>query len=371
MNKVRPNRFRNILIAGLPGAGKSTFARAYAQLSRTEFVELDKYVERLAGKSIAEIFDKDGEAAFRELEAHCLERLLKRQRCTVALGGGTLTHPRSLQLARELGCIVLLNASPRDIAARLWEQRQSRPLLKDCESPEALEQRLEELWDGRKESYCSADLVLDTSHSSVDNLKIELAWLESQILSALVSSELDPAASLLRSIPLADPHYRSPREQRGGGEIVDKMERFLKSQKQKDRGDRNDRRDRKGHRSARSDSDESVRAESKPRALAGSRPRADGPEPRADGPKPRADGTKPRADGPKPRADGPKPRADGHKPRADGPKPRADGPMPRVDGPMPRADGPKPRADGPEPHSKSAREELTVQMSDRNEKLED
>jgi len=352
----------------LPGVGKSTFARAYAQLSRTEFVELDQYVERLAGKSIAEIFDKDGEAAFRELEANCLERLLKRQRCTVALGGGTLTNTRSLQLARELGCIVLLTGSAHDIAARLWEQKQTRPLLKSCESQAALEQRLEELWSERKEGYSAADLLLDTSYSSVDNLKIELAWLERQIVSVKANSEQEFESSPLRAIPLADPNYRSPREQRSGGEIVDRMERLLKSQKQKDRGERKERRERKGNRTVRGDSAEGGLAERQIPKSTGPRSRRDALRPRADGPQPRVDGPQPRVDGPQPRADGPQPRADGPQPRADGPRHRGARHQHHSNASHNRA---KNRSGKDGSHGKSSTEKMNIAPMDFKEKQDD
>jgi shikimate kinase len=340
MSKARQSRFRNILVAGLPGVGKSTFARAYAQLSRTEFVELDQYVERLAGRSVTDIFDKDGEAAFRRLELQCLERLLKRQRCTIALGGGTLTHLESLKMAQQLGCVVLLQAPVRDIAARLWTEKETRPLLKDCDSVEALEKRLDELWSERKDSYAKADITLDATHSSVDNLKIELAWLERRLLELgdMPRDELD--TQMLRDIPMADPNYRSPREHKGGTEIVDKMERYLKSQNQKERAERKDRRDKKGQRGARPDgqtkseargaTSRHMRGEARRSQESGSNAQTAGPTPRANGPTPRANGPTPRADGPTPRADGPTPRADGPTPRADGPTPRAES-LPRKD----------------------------------------
>lgn len=386
-------RFRNVLVAGLPGVGKSTFARAYAQMSRTDFVELDRYVERLAGKSISDIFAQDGEAAFRELEAQCLERLMKRQRCTIALGGGTLTHLPSLKMAQELGCIVLLTAPVELIAQRLWPQKDGRPLLAACRSPEELIEKLKSLWQAREESYCKSDLTLDTTHSSVDTLKIELEWLEQNLLAAPGTIvNLDTSSFLGRALPLADADYRSPREQRSGREITDKMERYLKAQRQKERGDKRDKRDRKNQPARRNDAqnpqhpqnqqkrrgDESsalqagARDSTRPQRE-GDRPQRDNrggardgrPVPRADRPQaPRSEsGSNPRAErASAPREAGPTPRESASSPREAGPTPRDGRPMPREAGPTPRADqgsknresGPKPRDAGPTPRDNNS-----------------
>jgi shikimate kinase len=267
MNAVGQRRFRNILIAGMPGVGKSTFAKAYAQMSRTEYVELDTYVEKIAGKSIAEIFAQDGEAVFRDLESQCLERLMRRQRCTIALGGGTLTNPQSLELARALGCVVWLTAPVTVIAARVWPVKDKRPLLADCASIEQLTARLEELLEKRRPSYEAADVVLETTYSSIDTLKIELSWLEKQILARRAlplekaaarennpSDVLEDGQVLLRHprrIPLADASYRSPRENRTGKDPAEKMERLIKAQRQKDRTDRAEKRERSDKREKR------------------------------------------------------------------------------------------------------------------------
>ncbi len=400
-------RFRNVLVAGLPGVGKSTFARAYAQMSRTEFVELDRYVERLAGKSIPEIFAQDGEAAFRELEAQCLDRLMKRQRCTIALGGGTLTHLPSLKMAQELGCIVLLTAPVDVIARRLWPMKEARPLLASCQTIEELTNTLKDLWQQREESYLLADLSLDTSHSSVDTLKIELSWLEQNLLSAPDTlAIMDTSSFVKRDVPLADADYRSPREQRSGREITDRMERFLKAQRQKERGDKRDKRDRKNQQGHRGDAQgpqqtqnqqkrrpedaavnqagqrEAVRpprererpqrdsrgvtGEARPtpreggstprnqNATArerGSSPREGGPTPREGSPTPREGSPTPREGAPTPREGGPTPREGGPTPREGGPTPREGGPTPREGGPTPREGGPTPRGGGPNSRS--------------------
>jgi len=343
-------------MAGLPGVGKSTFGKAYAQMSRTEFVELDKYVEKLAGKTVAEIFAQDGEAAFRNLEARCLERLLRRQRCTIALGGGTLVHPESLAFARELGCIVLLKAPVKVIAERVWPQKDVRPMLADCQSIEQLTARLEQLWAERESSYSAADIVLETSYSSVDTLKIELEWLERNVLSETQTSSSDSqafaweSAHLSRAIPLADPSYRSPREQKSGKEVSDRMERLIKAQRQKDRSDRRDRSEKKEKPKRPQPSaqfaGEQDNAGLRPIVAQGPVPRPSAPQRENTGPRPvAAQGPVSRQDaGPRPH-NGPRPQSgpreqNGPRPQSspreqNGPRPQS-GPRPVIDKPVPR-----------------------------------
>ncbi|MEY3903344.1 MAG: hypothetical protein RL189_2650 [Pseudomonadota bacterium] len=390
MNAFGQRRFRNILMTGLPGVGKSTFGKAYAQMSRTEFVELDTYVEKLAGKSVSEIFQQDGEQAFRELEAQCLERLLRRQRCTIALGGGTLTSPRSMALARELGCIVFLSAPVEVVADRLWPHKASRPLLADCETKEQLIQRLEKLLEERRSSYEAADVILQTSHSSADTLKVELGWLERNILNTPAKSEpadVDESANLRpqsRQIPLADPDYRSPREQKPGRDTSEKIERLLKAQRHKERIEKRERSDKKDRRPAGAAQQQSGSGEQRSRneaqGGAGPRPRNDAQVGGAPRPRNEAQGSgeqRPRNEaqgggGPRPRNEaqgGGGPRQRNESQGGGGPRPRNEsqggGPRPRNEaqggGPRPRNEsqggGPRPRSEsqggGPRPRNEA------------------
>lgn len=371
-------RFRNILVAGLPGVGKSTFAKSYAQMSRTEFVELDKYVERLAGKPIRDIFEQDGEQRFRELEAECLERLLKRQRCTIALGGGTLASQRSMALARELGCIVLLTAPLNVIVERLWPERSLRPLLADCESKEQLNERLQKLLLEREAGYSAADLVLETTYSSVDTLKIELDWLERSVLGRPQqneNSEIQGLQVAIRQIPLADVNYRSPREQRSPRDMSEKMERLIKAQRHKDRLEKRDRGEKKNKQERRQGQELQKAVESRDEQRE-SRPRAEGQDV-AQGPRPRADGRDNNPQGPRPRSDareqrprsenrdnpqGPRPRQDNRDNNPQGPRPRQDNrdnnaqaPRPRQDNRENNSQGPRPRQDNRDNNSQGPR----------------
>ncbi|MEI8083069.1 MAG: shikimate kinase [Actinomycetes bacterium] len=77
-------------MVGVPGAGKSTVARALAELLGVGFVDTDDLVELAAGKSVSDVFVQDGEAAFREFERVAVEQAAGMDAVVVALGGGAV-----------------------------------------------------------------------------------------------------------------------------------------------------------------------------------------------------------------------------------------------------------------------------------------
>jgi hypothetical protein len=245
------------------------------------------------------------------------------------------------------------------IADRLWPEKNTRPLLADCESKEKLIERLNLILAEREKSYAEADLVLETSYSSVDTLKIELSWLEQSLLSENdddASTKAEQRAEprlLVRSIPLADSSYRSPREQKGNREVNDRMERLLKAQRHKERSDRRERPDKKEKGKKPMPAGQTGPAAES----AGPRPAAQKPVPRENsGPKPAEHGPVPRENsGPKPAEHGPVRRENsGPKPAEQKPVPReSSGSKPAAQGPVPREpSAPRPASDGPVPRSK-------------------
>jgi shikimate kinase len=81
-----------IVLVGFMGAGKTTVGRELAALLGWEFVDLDHRVEEKAGRRVAEIFDGDGEAAFRALELDAAREAMRRERIVIAAGGGAFAQ---------------------------------------------------------------------------------------------------------------------------------------------------------------------------------------------------------------------------------------------------------------------------------------
>ena len=107
-------QMQNIVLVGMPGCGKSTIGALLAKKLDRPLVDADAEIERLAGKSIPEIFAQDGEDAFRNWETQVLAELGKRSGLVIATGGGCVTKQRNYPLLHQNGSIVWLQ---RDIQA--------------------------------------------------------------------------------------------------------------------------------------------------------------------------------------------------------------------------------------------------------------
>ena len=188
---LRPvTEVRPLFLVGMMGAGKSTVGPALARRLRRPFVDSDSEVERRAGKSVAEIFREDGEAAFRLQEASVLEDLGNGDRAVVvALGGGAIAQPGAPERLGRCATVVYLRASPERLLQRVGDGS-SRPILRGLDGPGRLA-RLREVAADREASYQTARLVIDTDESTISQVvaKIELGLAEIETTAPGVGEE--------------------------------------------------------------------------------------------------------------------------------------------------------------------------------------
>jgi shikimate dehydrogenase len=168
-----PDRPRRIALAGMMGTGKTTVGKLLAQRLDVPFVDTDALVEGEAGMSVAEVFQRQGEPRFRQMEASAVARALAAPEAVVALGGGSLLRPETRRRVRAATCVVWLWATPAVAAARAHADRHStRPLLAGEEPRQALRGLLDE----RLPTYArAADLVLDTGHRTAEQVAEKIA----------------------------------------------------------------------------------------------------------------------------------------------------------------------------------------------------
>ncbi len=148
-----------VYLAGFMGVGKSAVGRSLARRLRRPFVDLDAAVEKTAGTTVAEVFARRGEAAFRRLERAALERAAERPGAVIALGGGALLDARNRALVARTGTLVRLTCSRAELVRRLRPHRASRPLL----AGGPLAARVAALQKARRAAYAGADLTVSTT----------------------------------------------------------------------------------------------------------------------------------------------------------------------------------------------------------------
>lgn len=147
----KPHRAPVALI-GLPGCGKSTIGRQLARLWSLPFVDSDLVIEQRLGCSIREYFEREGEQAFRDVEAQVIDELTQsRKGLLLSTGGGVVLREENRRHLHDRAQVYYLKCAPEDIAVRLRNDA-TRPLLQ-VEDPA---QRLRDLLLQREPLYLQA-----------------------------------------------------------------------------------------------------------------------------------------------------------------------------------------------------------------------
>ncbi len=150
----------------MPGAGKSTAGRQLAHALGVGFVDADHVIEQRLGCSIRSFFEREGEAAFRDIEQQVIADIVAQPPQIIATGGGAVLREANRQSLREGSTVVYLRATPEERFRRLRHDTQ-RPLLQVAD-PLA---RLRELFAVRDPLYLeTAHTVIETGRPSVQAL---------------------------------------------------------------------------------------------------------------------------------------------------------------------------------------------------------
>lgn len=148
---------KTIVMVGMMGAGKTAVGRALAHRLGVPFLDSDAEIVDAANMSIAEIFERDGEAFFRTKESQVIERLLDTERCVLSTGGGAFLAEGNRAMISQKGVSVWLNADINLLWNRV-KHKDTRPLLR-TDNPRAT---LEALFNARVPDYAKADLKVDS-----------------------------------------------------------------------------------------------------------------------------------------------------------------------------------------------------------------
>lgn len=169
-----------IYLIGFMGCGKSHSGQLLAQQLEYRWFDLDSEIEASVGCSIATLFSKEGEHAFREKEAEVLRQTASLQRVVLSCGGGTPCFHDNMSWINAHGLSVYLKASPALLAQRLIPEREHRPLLHgltDAEVYPFIEARLAQ----RASFYQQAHVVFEQDHPANTSQQALVQYLGTQL----------------------------------------------------------------------------------------------------------------------------------------------------------------------------------------------
>ena len=152
-----------IVLVGIMGAGKSTVGKILADRLGMRFFDADQEIERAAGCTITDFFEKYGEVEFRKGEERVISRILAGEPCVLATGGGAFMSEATRLLIKKMATSVWLRVSFEVLAKRL-EKRSDRPLLQTADP----ERTLKALIKKRYPIYNDADFIVDAENDGVD-----------------------------------------------------------------------------------------------------------------------------------------------------------------------------------------------------------
>lgn len=157
---------RNIYLIGPMGTGKTAVGKQLGRMLGEPFIDSDAEIERHAGVDIPFIFEREGEAGFRQREREALAELCRREGIVLATGGGAVLAQENRRALQDSGVVIYLETSLAQQLQRVGKGR-GRPLLKGADLP----QRLAQLREQREPLYQEiADITLSTDNRRVSRV---------------------------------------------------------------------------------------------------------------------------------------------------------------------------------------------------------
>ncbi len=157
-----------IILIGFMGSGKTSVGKELSKKLRHSCIEMDEFILKASRRNnVNEIFDKDGEIKFRELEMATAKKLRVKDNVVVSCGGGIVMNKINIDHLKQNGLVVFLNTSFETIKKRL-DHDTTRPLFRDLA-------KTKKLYDFRQSLYHKyANIIIDTDNKTIKKVRDEI-----------------------------------------------------------------------------------------------------------------------------------------------------------------------------------------------------
>ena len=160
-----------LYLIGFMGVGKTTIGKQIAILNKVVFIDTDSQIEKKTSRSIKEIFETDGEIAFRKLETDTIRSIDRK--AIIACGGGLPAHNNNIEYLKHKGTVIYLKASTETLIKRLEKNKNKRPLISNLTNEERLE-FIRKILKEREKTYKQADYTIETDNKTVKEVLREI-----------------------------------------------------------------------------------------------------------------------------------------------------------------------------------------------------
>lgn len=169
VENIRNALKKPVVMIGLMGAGKTKIGSLLAKSLDLPFVDADHEIEEAAGCTIGEIFERDGEAVFRDMERKVLARLMTEELKVIATGGGAVMNDQTAELIWSSSISVWIKAG-LDILVERTGRNNKRPLLQGGNPRDILQS----LMDKRYPVYARADITVESTDAEAEHTRDNL-----------------------------------------------------------------------------------------------------------------------------------------------------------------------------------------------------
>ena len=159
----------NLYLVGFMGSGKTAVAKEIAESTDLKYIEMDELIEKKEARSINDIFKDSGEDYFRKVEKEALKEISLADNQVVSCGGGVVIDEANVNLMKDSGVLICLQARP-DVIYKRVKNNKDRPLL-NVENPQV---KIEELLRIRRPYYQKANYIIGTDNLSVQQVAQEV-----------------------------------------------------------------------------------------------------------------------------------------------------------------------------------------------------